>query len=228
MLLERRIQLTKGQLYGAEIRKSKIGWEVILMKKLIAIVLALICISGLVGCNTGKQETTELTSGEPQSGVTPAGEVFDIAVSYANWGDMIKIFAQALNSDTMEMSSVMHLPIYKFDTLAELERFKKGVKDSLSIDSGYDEVPSFNDSTAKYDEDFFAENTLMLVYIGACSGSYRYGVDSVYHANGNFCIHVKQTNNPEIVTDDMAGWFITVAVPDSMVADCTVFDADFQ
>ena len=102
------------------------------------------------------------------------------------------------------MSSVIHLPIYKFDTLVELEQFINDIKDGLSIEQGYD-------------ESFFDENTLMLVYVEANSCSYRYGVDSVHHADGNFCIHIKQTNNPETHTDDMAVWFITMAVPDSML-----------
>ena len=168
------------------------------------------------------------TENETQPGGTPVDELFDITVSYANWGELTEIYTKALNIDKMVMSSVMRLPIYKFDTLVELEQFKNDVKDVLSIEQGYDEVPSFNESTAKYDESFFAENTLMLVYVEATSGSYRYGVDSIYHADGNFCIHIKQTNNPEIHSDDMSGWFITVAVPDSMVADCTIFDADLH
>lgn len=168
------------------------------------------------------------TENETQPGGTPVDELFDITVSYANWGELTEIYAKALNTEKMAMSSVIHLPIYKFDTLAELEQFKNDVKDVLSIEQGYDEVPSFNESTAKYDESFFTENTLMLVYVEATSGSYRYGVDSIYHADDNFCIHIKQTNNPEIHSDDMSGWFITVAVPDSMVTDCTVFDADIH
>ena len=155
-------------------------------------------------------------------------EPFDIAVSYANWGDLNEIYSHALNIDKMVISSVRHLPIHKFDTLAELERFKNDVKDTLSIDQRYDEVPSFNDTTAKYDETFFAKNTLMLVYVESGSGSFRFGVDSIYHADGCFCIHVTQTNNPEVVTDDMAGWFITVAVPDSTMQNCSEFDADLN
>ena len=173
----------------------------------------------------------KLPSGETeavQPGGAAAGGAFDIAVSYANWGDQNEIYSGALNVDKMVISSVRHLPIYKFDTLAELEQFKNNVKDVLSIDQGYDEIPSFNDTVADYDETFFANNTLMLVYVEAGSGSFRYGVDSIYHADGNFCIHVKQTNHPEICTADMAGWFITVAVPDSMVQDCTEFDADLN
>lgn len=195
----------------------------------------IIKVLGLEVFNNVTSATKKLSSGESDkqtNDVHPVGmpvdELFDITVSYADWGELTEIYTKALNIDKMTISSVRHLPIYKFDTLAELEQFKNDVKDVLSIDTGYNEVPSFNESTAKYDDNFFAENTLMLVYVEAGSGSYRYGVDSVYHADGNFYIHVKQTNNPEIGTCDMAGWFITVAVPDSMVSDCTVFDADFQ
>ena len=153
---------------------------------------------------------------------------FDMTVSYANWGALNDLYFHALNMDKMVISSVRHLPLYKFDTLAELQQFKDNVKDTLTIDCGYDEVPSFHDATADYDSAFFQKNTLLLVYVEASSGSYRYGVDSVYHADGNFCVHVTQTNHPEVVTDDMAGWFITVAVPDSVAETCTTFDADFS
>lgn len=162
------------------------------------------------------------------TGGTSVNEIFDITVSYANWGDFSRIHNIPLNISKMAISSVRHLPIYKFDTLSEMEQFKTDVDGILSFDQSYDEVPSFNEVTTKYDEDFFAENTLLLVYVEASSGSCRFDVDSISHTDGNFCVHIKQTNNPEIHTDDMAGWFITVAISDSMVADCTSFDADFN
>ena len=80
----------------------------------------------------------------------------------------------------------------------------------------------------KYDEMFFAENTLMLVYVSANSGTYRFGVNSVSCGGSSFCIHVEQLNDPEVGTADMAGWFITAAVPDSMAASCSEFDADLN
>lgn len=164
---------------------------------------------------------------EVQPGGTPADEVFDIAVSYANWaGAPIESFG-ALNTDKLAISSVRHLPIYRFDTLKDLEQFQL-FDDRFTFDSGYDEIPSFNDTVAKYDDAFFGENSLMLVYVSANSGSYRYGVNSIFCDGTSFCIHVEQTNNPESVTMDMAGWFITVAVPDSMVENCTEFDADLN
>ena len=154
-------------------------------------------------------------------------KALDVTVSYANWTDAAEIRLSALNFDKMIISSVphSHLPIYKFDTREDLERFKRTFDGVLSMNACYDEVPSFHDATAKYDKAFFEENTLMLVYVTAYSGSYRFGVNSVSLDGGSFCIYVEQTNDPEVGTQDMAGWFITVAVPDSTVAGCTGFDA---
>lgn len=201
------------------------------MNRLIALVLVLVCVLGLVGCNTtipSASTPVEKPTNKVQSGGTPVEEAFEIAVSYANWTEESEIYFGELNKEKMVISSVQHLPIYKFNTLEELEQFKLAFGEVLTMDSGYDEVPSFNDITTNYDETFFDENTLLLVYVGANSGTYRFGVSSVFCAENSFCIHIEQTNNPEVVTDDMAGWFITVAVPDSMVENCTEFDADLN
>ena len=185
------------------------------MKTITAFILALACMLELAAC-------------KPRPGGTPVEEAFDIAVSYANWTDDSGIYFLALNTSQMYISSVRHLPIYKFDTLEDLEQFKLNFSEVLSMDAGYDDVPSFEHTTAGYDESFFEENALMLVYVSASSGSYRFGVNSVFCDGSSFCIHVEQVNNPEVGTADMAGWFITVAVPGSMVANCKDFDADLN
>lgn len=182
------------------------------MKKLIVFVLVLVCLFSMVACDR-----------------TPASEVFDATVSYAGWCDLSELPAKALNVDKMAFNSVKHFPIYKFDTLTELQQFKNDVKGILSTDYRYAGYPSLSDATAGCDESFFNENTLMLVYVAAPSGSFRYGVDSIYHADGNFCVHIKNTNEPGGGgTCDVSGWFVTVAVSDDLIADCTAFDADFS
>ena len=152
-------------------------------------------------------------------------EIIDISVSYANWVEESELYFGALNIEKMVISSVLHLPIYKFDTLADLNQFKQNVSDILSVDVAHDEMPSFNDTTANYDESFFESNTLLLVYVSSGSGTYRYGVKSIFCENDSFCIQIKPLNNPEVVTMDMAGWFVTVAVSDRVIEDCAEFDA---
>ena len=88
--------------------------------------------------------------------------------------------------------------------------------------------PSFDSITASMDDNFFERKTLFLVYVSANSGSLRFGVNSIYNDGENLCIHIEQTNNPDAVTMDMAGWFITVAMDKSVVENCKNFDADLD
>lgn len=216
--------------------------EVADMKKLIALVFALVCVLGLVGCNAQTTSTSQIDPScyvppvdyapvedptENQSSGAIVEGAFDIAVSYANWIDQNEFYFGALNSDKMAISSVQHLPIYKFDTLEQFVQFKSSYNQS-DMKQGYDEVPSFHDTTGDYDETFFYDNTLLLVYISANSGTYRFGVSGVFCDGASFCIHVEQTNNPKAVTCDEAGWLVTVAIPDFMIENCTEFDADLN
>lgn len=121
------------------------------MKKLIKFVLALTGVLVMIGC----------------AEQSPNMNDFDDTVSYAGWAPKSEIFSMALNTQKTAVSSVQHLPVYKFDTLKDLEQFKLAFQEILTMERGYDEVPSFNDATADYDETFFEENTLMLVYVDA-------------------------------------------------------------
>ena len=125
----------------------------------------------------------------------------------------------------MIISSVPHLPVYKLDTPEDLEQFKDNFRDILTLDHGYDEVPSFDDITALYDDSFFADHTLVLAYVTAPSGSFRYAIQDISYEGSAFCMDVVQTNDPETHTDDMAGWFVIAEVLDSDIADCNFFDA---
>ena len=147
------------------------------------------------------------------------------AVAYANWTEDSRVFADCSNAGMMTISSVPHLPVYKLDTLKDLEQFQENFRDILTLDHGYDEVPSFNDITALYDDTFFADHTLVLAYVTAPSGSFRYAIQDISYGGSTFCLDVVQTNDPETHTDDMAGWFVMAEVLDSDIADDILFDA---
>ena len=185
------------------------------MKRFISLVLVLIFILSLFGCNNDKNGL-----GSPSA--------FEARLSRAGSGRDSRIYENALNVSKLQSDNIQHLPIYKFEALEELEQFKSAFCGESGFDFGWDEVPSFNDVTKEYDNEFFANNTLVLVYIDTNSGSYRFGVNSVYCDESHLCIHVEQTNNPQICTDDLAAWFITVVIPDSTIASCTEFDADLN
>ncbi len=145
-------------------------------------------------------------------------------VAYANWTDDSRIFV-CLNAEKMYISSVRHLPVYKFDTEEDLVQFKENFEDILTLDYGYNEVPSFNAVTAGYDEDFFVTHTVVLAYVASGSGSLRYDIREVAIDGSALCLNVVQTNHPEVGTDDMAGWFVMAEVLDKDIERITEFDA---
>ena len=153
------------------------------------------------------------------------GRSYTYNVAFANWTDDNQIYAAALNHETMAISSVQHLPIYKCDFVAELDSFKVIFSDILTMDSGLDEAPSFDYITAAYNDSFFNEKSLILVYIPTSSGSYRFGVSDVNCDGKSLCVYIEQLNNPEVHDAMMSGWFAVVEVDKEEIAFCKSFDA---
>lgn len=175
--------------------------------------------------NDEKPYTAILVSLDDKEDPNDQSKLYTYNVAFANWTDNHQIYADALNWKTIAISSVRHLPVYKFDTKEELDSFKSEFKDILTMDQGYDEVPSFEYIMAAYDDRFFSKYSLMLSYVRANSGSYRYGVSDVYCEDKAFCMYIEQLNNPEVYTTDMAGWFVVVEVDKEDIANCDTFDA---
>lgn len=155
-------------------------------------------------------------------------QTFESTVSYANWAEASEIYFGSLNKDKMAISSIKHLPIYRFDTLNDLEQFKQTFGGIFTMDGSWDEVPSFNNATAKYDSAFFEDNSLILVYVSANNSTHRFKVHSIGYDEKSFCVHIAETTNAEAVDTAMAGWFVTVAVSDELIKNCTEFDADLN
>lgn len=121
----------------------------------------------------------------------------------------------AFNSDKLAISSVRHLPIWRFDTKAQLDNnvekygFTDGVSEALS----------------KYNEAFFAENSLITVCFDAGSTDFRYDVESITLDGGSFLLSVCQTNAPESYNSAMQSWFVICEVPDADLAPVKNYDA---
>ena len=159
---------------------------------------------------TGSEpDTPPLPTPEPQDDILPEPEANYISV-YANWSDSDLIYTCSLNRDSMAISGVRHLPVYRLDTLSDVEEFHSRFRNLYDMD-GYLEV------TGAYQEDFFAANSLVLVYVSSGSGTYRFGVSEIKADHETFSVVIEQLNFPEVVTDDMAGWFIIVEAEDSIL-----------
>lgn len=144
------------------------------------------------------------------------------AVSFANYSGE---FIGGLNADKMYISHTKHLPIFKFDNVEELNNFKSRYGETLTMDKGNDEIPSFNSVTEDYDNTFFEDKSLLLVYVPSGSMSWRYGVESISVNNTSLLVKVERTDNNETGNCAMSGWFITIAMDKEELENYTEFDA---
>lgn len=146
-------------------------------------------------------------------------------VSFANYAKDSLLYKNALNSANFILSSARHVPIYKFDSLKELTDFKKTYQNILTLNEGYQDIPSFQEVTKNYDETFFQEKSVLLAYVPASSGSFRFDVTDISLDGGTLTLFISQINHPEAYDDAMSGWFTFVEIDKAIIRNFTSFDA---
>ncbi len=168
-----------------------------------------------------KSEETKATEDKSESG--EKGFAFTVSPANPYFGK--ELYSSALNSAKMSEDKMMHLPIFKMETVGELAAFQTSFGNSLSRGSDREDFLSFEAVTKKYDEAFFEKNTLLVVYVTPDSGSYRYGVKDILSDGESLLVAVEQTNKPTAVTMDLVGWLISVEMPKTATAEKNTFDA---
>ena len=144
---------------------------------------------------------------------------------YAGYTEDSRVFASCLNAPWLQISSVRHLPVYLLDSVEDLVRFGETFREVLTLDQSYGDLPSFDDLAAGYDEKFFEENSVILAYVAAGSGAFRFDIQEVVLGEGALCLNVIERYRPEAYTEARAGWLLIAEVPDSYLTDCAVFNA---
>ncbi len=149
----------------------------------------------------------------------------DSLVAWANWtGDTEKISRLACNADKL-LEGADRLPIYKCESLEELEKFKSINSDIYSMNGKWDEIGSFNDATANFGEEYFKDGALLIVYVATNSCTPRYDLHSIVGTDNGITVYIEQTNDPKVFDEAMGGWLITVPVEKTLIQNATAFDA---
>lgn len=140
-----------------------------------------------------------------------------------------RVSSAGYTSDKYDDDGLTHLTISKFDSAEEVDSLVESTKAIYQSHMPHDyNVPSFKEIAERYDEKFFEDNVMFLVMKGEGTGSYRFGVGDI-KVDGQKCtVYIDRLNNPELVTCDMAMWFISVAVPRTNIKNATEFDAVYR
>ena len=163
-----------------------------------------------------EDESTQTTEGMEYA------DGYGYTVSFVGWAN---------DSDREELyqGQTGRYPIFKIDTVEELEQFKSKCSNIFDFSQEYDEIPSFEDTIekTKWDtEAFYKEHSLLVIYVESGSGSLRFGVKEIVTTDNSMTIDVVCLNNPEVFTDDVVGWFVFVEITDEEAAKYTSFITD--
>lgn len=115
-------------------------------------------------------------------------------------------------------------PIYKFETLAELEQFKERFADSLDMDHSIDNTPSFNEATAAMDEAYFEKYTVLFIYSEGSSTS-KFIVEGIYKCDSELYIRREDVTNSDKASCDVVSHIFLVSVDKAILDGITSFDA---
>ena len=159
------------------------------------------------------------------AGVTGGEIPFTVRIAYANWSEDPVITQKCINGEFFIYSDLPRLPMYRITSAAELAEFRNTFDNILTLHQGYDEIPSFDEQTAGYDQLFFQECDVLIAYVGTSSGSFRFGLREIRNDNGTMRMYVVQTNDPEAYDCAMAGWFVIAEVSKADTAKFEKFDA---
>lgn len=166
---------------------------------------------------------------EPSLAPQDAQPPYAVTVSYVGWSDNPLIAEGALNKDKLSDTTEKHFPVYKMETVEELEAFKTTYGEVFDLNQGDEDRPSFMESItrAQYNENeaFFEDHSLLIVYVADDAKSFGFGLRQILPKGNSICVEVAQNPYPEEFTEEKRGWFITVAISDEEMANYTDFDA---
>ena len=143
--------------------------------------------------------------------------------SYVEFAE--ELAASCLNPDKMAISTQHHLPVFRFDTRAQLEEFLQRWWDGNKTYRGLDEIPSFPEAVSSYDDSFFKETSLIAAFIHSGSLAFRFGAGNVALQDGTCCMNVVYLNPPLMADELVAHWFLLAEVPKSYLGGAAAFDA---
>ena len=108
----------------------------------------------------------------------------------------------------------------------ELESFLSLARGYFSLSASLPGKETFNATVAKYDEAFFEEKGLVIVYIPSESASIGYKLADATLQEEELHITVSEKRPEGELSAQTAGWFMTVEIPQEILSQANYFSAD--
>lgn len=139
-------------------------------------------------------------------------------------GKAFEFFAQrAENAERLSRSSVQHIPVAAIRSAQELADFLEQGAEFFCFDAACGTV-AFADGAKAYDDAFFSDSWLLLLYAQDASGSIRHEIQDAVISGETLSVVISAACL-DVSTGDMADWLILLEFAGSDTAACSVFDA---
>lgn len=152
-------------------------------------------------------------------------DLFDIAYvsSYSMFNDE-KIKNECINADKMNDDDNYHLPVFRFDTQDDLTAFVDSFDEKF--DSGHSDSDDFREKLKDYNDDFFKEKMLFVVYFEPRVSNSGYELYGTYTDGEIFRLEYSLTKSENNVSLAVSTSRISIiGVEKDFVGDCSEFDA---
>lgn len=122
------------------------------------------------------------------------------------------------------MSSTQALPVIKITNVTELQEFKKKAEDTMDFSRSVSEMPSFHEVSAGYDEAYFEDTTLVLIYMSVDSEAYGHSVEYAMKSMGVLSLGIEKAAYGG-AANTVEGCLLSIGVPKSQLRGVTTVEA---
>lgn len=135
------------------------------------------------------------------------------------------LFTDSLNVNRKYVDKLNHQPIRKIESYGELESFTADYKDKLALNEETNDHRSFTETVEKYNEEFFENNILFVVYVQSKNKHTSFfNIASVYNDGETFCVNLTEKSY-SAEEGEKSGLIAVVATSRKDIETCKVIDA---
>ncbi len=160
----------------------------------------------------------------PVSGNVYSSDLFDITtVSSHSLFDRDKIGLAADNAEFINEDDNYHFAVFKFDTYESFNEFLDDF--DKNYDSDNSNANDFREKLQGLNEEYFKENSVILIPYYTGAGNVSYDVESLYF-DGEICrLNISEQKAGDVGTSVVTSYIKAVGIEKSFLGECNSFDA---
>lgn len=146
-----------------------------------------------------------------------------ITASTGSIFDTDKMESEADNAELMNEEGVYHFPVFVFDAYEGFEEFLENF--DKNFDSGHSDAEAFREEFKDLNEEYFKDNSVILVPYYTGAGNVSYNIENVYFDGENFILNISKHTSGNVGASVITSFMTAVGIEKRFLGECDSFDA---